>query len=101
MRKTSISCVAARWCAVALACAAMAAGAVENYPSKPVRVIVPFPAGSSPDIVARYLSGKLAERMGQPFVVDNRAGAGGMLGAEAVAKARPTATRSSSWSIPS
>ncbi len=59
------------------------------YPNKPVRVIVPFPAGTSPDIVGRFLVQKLAERMGQPFIVDNRAGAGGALGAEAVAKAPP------------
>ncbi len=59
------------------------------YPSKPVKIVVPFPAGSSPDIVARYMAGKLAESMGQPFVVDNRAGAGGMLGAEMVAKSEP------------
>ncbi|GAA0518784.1 MULTISPECIES: tripartite tricarboxylate transporter substrate binding protein [Pigmentiphaga] len=90
MKKKALFVAAATWpAAVLLACASMAAGAAESYPSKPVRVIVPFPAGSSPDIVARYLSGKLAERMGQPFVVDNRAGAGGMLGAEAVAKAAP------------
>src|ERR1035437_368786 len=63
--------------------------AAETYPAKPIRVIVPFPAGSSPDVVARYLGGKLADRMGQAFVVDNRAGAGGMMGAEAVAKAAP------------
>ncbi|MDX3906268.1 MAG: tripartite tricarboxylate transporter substrate binding protein [Pigmentiphaga sp.] len=87
MRRTA----AHLWTAVAMvmACATGQAGAADAYPSKPVRVIVPFPAGSSPDIVARYLAGKLAERMGQPFVVDNRAGAGGMLGAEAVAKAPP------------
>ena len=90
MKKTSLFVTAAAWpAAIMLACAATAAGAAESYPSKPVRVVVPFPAGSSPDIVARYLSGKLAERMGQAFVVDNRAGAGGMLGAEAVAKAAP------------
>ena len=63
--------------------------AAEIYPAAPVRVIVPFPAGTSPDIVARYLASRLAERMGQSFVVDNRAGAGGMLAAEAVAKATP------------
>ena len=65
------------------------ARAAETYPVKPVRVIVPFPAGNSPDVVARYLASKLADRMGQTFVVDNRAGAGGMLGAETVAKAAP------------
>jgi tripartite-type tricarboxylate transporter receptor subunit TctC len=61
----------------------------QAYPSKPIRIVVPFPAGTSPDIVARYLSQKLGERLGQPLPVDNRAGAGGVLGAEAVAKAQP------------
>jgi len=65
---------------------ALAQGA---YPNKPVRIIVPFPAGTSPDIVARYLGVKLGERLGQSMPVDNRAGAGGVLGAEAVAKAPP------------
>lgn len=59
------------------------------YPTKPVTMVVPFAAGTSPDIVARYLSQKLTDRMGQQFIVENRAGAGGMIGAEAVAKARP------------
>jgi tripartite-type tricarboxylate transporter receptor subunit TctC len=59
------------------------------YPFKPVRVIVPYPAGSTPDIVGRTLSGKLQAALGQPFVVENRAGAGGNIGAEAVAKASP------------
>lgn len=63
--------------------------AAESYPAKPLRVIVPFPAGTSPDVVARYLGSKLADRMGQAFVVDNRAGAGGMMGAEAAAKSAP------------
>lgn len=59
------------------------------YPTRPVKMVVPFPAGSSPDIVARYLSQKLHERTGQPFVVDNRAGVGGAIGAEAVARSAP------------
>lgn len=59
----------------------------QAYPSKPVRVIIPYPAGSTPDIVGRTLSGKLQEFLGQPFVVDNRTGAGGNIGADAVAKA--------------
>jgi tripartite-type tricarboxylate transporter receptor subunit TctC len=61
--------------------------AAQAYPSKPVRVIVAYPAGSTPDIVGRTLSGKLQAALGQPFVVENRAGAGGNIGAEAVAKA--------------
>ena len=67
---------------VAFAGAAMA----QAYPAKPVRVIVPYPPGSTPDIVGRTLSSKLQDAMGQPFVVENRTGAGGNIGAEAVAK---------------
>jgi tripartite-type tricarboxylate transporter receptor subunit TctC len=59
----------------------------QQYPSKPVRVIIPYPPGSTPDIVGRALSQKLQESLGQPFVSDNRTGAGGNIGAEAVAKA--------------
>jgi tripartite-type tricarboxylate transporter receptor subunit TctC len=61
----------------------------QAYPSKPVRVIVTFPPGSTPDIVGRALAGRLQEAMGQPFVVENRSGAGGNVGADAVAKAAP------------
>jgi tripartite-type tricarboxylate transporter receptor subunit TctC len=61
----------------------------QSYPSRPVRVIIPYPAGSTPDIVGRAVSGKLQESLGQPFVVENRTGAGGNIGAEAVAKAAP------------
>jgi tripartite-type tricarboxylate transporter receptor subunit TctC len=58
----------------------------QQYPTKPVRVVIPYPAGSTPDIVGRTLSTKLQEALGQPFVVENRTGAGGNIGAEAVAK---------------
>jgi tripartite-type tricarboxylate transporter receptor subunit TctC len=61
----------------------------QQYPNKTVRVIVPYPPGSTPDIVGRTLSTKLQEALGQPFVVENRAGAGGNIGADAVAKASP------------
>jgi tripartite-type tricarboxylate transporter receptor subunit TctC len=69
--------------------APLAAQAQAAYPSRAVKVIVPFPAGTSPDVVARLLSQKLQDQLGQPFVVDNRAGAGGSIGAEAVAHAAP------------
>jgi tripartite-type tricarboxylate transporter receptor subunit TctC len=59
----------------------------QNYPVKPVRVVVPYPAGSTPDIIGRALAERLQVSLGQPFVVENRSGAGGNIGAEAVAKA--------------
>ena len=62
------------------------AALAQNFPSKPIRVVVPFPPGGGTDIVARTVTPKMAEILGQPFVVDNRAGAGGNIGTEAVAK---------------
>ncbi|MGE4370868.1 MAG: Bug family tripartite tricarboxylate transporter substrate binding protein, partial [Burkholderiaceae bacterium] len=59
------------------------------YPDKPVRMIVPFPPGGSTDIMARVLSNTLQQQMGQPFVVQNRAGAGGVIGTDAAAKSDP------------
>lgn len=61
----------------------------QAWPSKPVRIAVPAPAGSSLDIVARLLGERLAARWGQPVVVENRPGAGGMLGTDVAAKATP------------
>ena len=66
----------------ALATSAFAQG----YPTKPAKVIVPYPPGGPTDIVARVVSQKLSEQMGQQFIVENRPGAGGNIGAEAVAK---------------
>jgi tripartite-type tricarboxylate transporter receptor subunit TctC len=59
----------------------------QAYPSKPVRVVVPYPAGTTPDIIGRTLAERLQAAFGQPFVVENRSGAGGNIGAEVVAKA--------------
>ncbi|MET1117004.1 MAG: tripartite tricarboxylate transporter substrate binding protein [Comamonas sp.] len=77
--------------ALALACLAMpavhAGEGPGGYPSKPIRLIVPFLAGGATDLMARGMAQKLAEALGQPVVVDNRAGAGGSIGAEAVAHA--------------
>jgi tripartite-type tricarboxylate transporter receptor subunit TctC len=74
-------------CAVLLT--APAALGQQNYPHKPIRYVVPFPAGGIADVFARIIGGKIAEAWGQPVVVENRAGAGGNIGAELVAKSAP------------
>ena len=61
----------------------------QDYPNRTVRVVVPFPPGGAPDLVGRTLANRLSERLGQPFVVENRTGAGGNIAAEAVAKSAP------------
>ena len=63
--------------------------ACAQYPGKPVRLVVPFPAGGPTDIVGRTISQKLSESLGQPVIIDNRAGAGGVIGTEFVAKSPP------------
>jgi len=75
--------------ALSLALASTVGVAAEIWPAKPVRIIVPFPPGSSPDLVARMLTDKLAQALGQPVIVENKPGAGGNLGTGLVAKAAP------------
>ena len=60
----------------------------QAWPTQPVKIVVPTPAGSSVDIVARLIGDKLTPMLGQPVIVENRAGAGGTIGTDAVAKAR-------------
>src|SRR5689334_9676971 len=77
-------------CIAGLALAALAAGALaQGYPTKPVRIIVPYSAGGPADIYARFLGDRLQKSLGQPFVVENRPGAGALIGTEAVAKSAP------------
>ena len=66
-----------------------AAFAADAYPSKPVRLIIPFPPGGSNDVVGRLIAQQLSTRLGQQVVPDNRAGAGGMIGTESASKAEP------------
>ncbi len=64
---------------------ALPAYSQSGYPNRPIRLLVPYPAGVSPDVIARVVAERLGPALGQPMVVDNRAGAGGMIGAEAAA----------------
>nr|WP_116308577.1 tripartite tricarboxylate transporter substrate binding protein [Cupriavidus taiwanensis] len=77
--------------ALAAACAAGASGSAfaQPWPARPLRMVVPFPPGSSPDLIARILTEKLAAALGQPVVVENRPGAGGNIGTGMVARAAP------------
>jgi tripartite-type tricarboxylate transporter receptor subunit TctC len=76
-----------------LPCLAAALAAVpawaQTYPNKPVRIISPFSAGGPADVYARYLGQRLDKALGQPFVIENRVGGGGIIGADAVAKSAP------------
>src|SRR5262245_15827670 len=79
-----------RYGAVLLAASAFAASAVaQNYPARPVRIIVPYPPGGATDVFARLLGARLAETLGQQMVIEQRPGAGGVIGAEAAARAAP------------
>ena len=81
--------VAALACAGVFALSPASVLAQDAWPSKPVRIIVPFPAGGSTDVVARQLALHLSTAFGQQFIVDNKAGAGGNIGTDAMAKAAP------------
>ena len=75
--------------AIMLAIAASASALAQAYPTRPIRLIVPFPPGGAVDSYARVVQQPLSEMLGQPVVIENKAGASGMVGADAVAKAAP------------
>jgi tripartite-type tricarboxylate transporter receptor subunit TctC len=77
------------WVFASMCITACCATAQTSYPSKPVRMVVPFAAGGPNDVMARVLAQQLTIETGQPFVVENKAGAGGVIGTDAVAKATP------------
>jgi tripartite-type tricarboxylate transporter receptor subunit TctC len=60
-----------------------------DYPEKPIRLLLPFPAGGAVDFVARLVSARMADELGRPFVIENKAGAGGIIATDATAKATP------------
>src|SRR3989441_4983257 len=83
------ACIAGMTYALGLQAQAPSASSGRAYPNRPIRLIVPFPPGGSSDSVARVVVQKFSEGLGQPVVIENRPGVGGLLGSEAVAKAAP------------
>jgi tripartite-type tricarboxylate transporter receptor subunit TctC len=83
-----MSRIASAFVAAIMAFAAASASA-QDYPNRPVRIVVPFAAGGPADVYARFLGQKLQDALGQPFIVDNRPGGGSVIGTDAVAKSAP------------
>jgi tripartite-type tricarboxylate transporter receptor subunit TctC len=93
MRLCITSCIALA--ATLTGFALCAQNGAANYPNKPIRIMVTFPAGGPADIVTRGIGQKLSEAWGLPVIIDNRPGAGGNIGMDLVAKSEPDDTRSS------
>jgi tripartite-type tricarboxylate transporter receptor subunit TctC len=87
--KMTMTIAFASFMAIACHAEAQTSSAAQNYPVKPVRLVIPFPAGGGADIFARLIGRKLQDNLGQTFVADNRAGAAGIIGCEMVANASP------------
>src|SRR5205823_3093512 len=83
-----LRCIA-KLCAGLVVIAASASALAQDYPNKPVKLLVPFAAGGPADVYARFLAQRLQDAMGQPFVVENRPGGGAVLGTEIAAKSAP------------
>ncbi|MEO6322492.1 MAG: tripartite tricarboxylate transporter substrate-binding protein, partial [Polaromonas sp.] len=80
------------WLCVLASAAALCAGAsaqAQTFPNKPIKIVVPFSAGGATDVLARVLAEKMAAGLGQPIIIDNKPGAAGIIGTDAVAKAPP------------
>src|SRR3954467_11936897 len=78
-----------KWSCVAAMVLACSAARAETWPSRPIRAVIPFGAGSAADVLPRLVFDRLAAELGQPIVVENRAAAGGTIGTAGVAKAEP------------
>ena len=80
-------------CAAVVAIGAPSSALAQDFPTRSVTIIVPYVAGGTLDTIARHLGATLSEKLGKPVVIENRTGGGTVIGANAVAKAAPTATR--------
>src|SRR5882757_1418452 len=74
---------------LSLAASSVAEPVLADYPDKPIRLLLPFPAGGAVDIVARVMTAKMSEDLGKPFIIENKSGAGGIIATDAVAKSPP------------
>jgi tripartite-type tricarboxylate transporter receptor subunit TctC len=89
MRRLGLSLLSFTTAAVLAAAVAPSVVSAQSWPARPVSIVVPYPAGIAPDIVGRFLAQELGEKLGQRFLIDNRTGASGDIGAMAVARAAP------------
>ncbi|MGQ0749477.1 MAG: Bug family tripartite tricarboxylate transporter substrate binding protein [Betaproteobacteria bacterium] len=87
--KAHLKSRAGGWLAAGLLCLAASAASAQDYPNKPIRMIIPFGAGGSTDVLIRIVANRLPEALGQQVVIDNRTGAGGLIGTEIAAKSAP------------